>query len=259
MHCKGKNLKTFLDPAYIKPVNIIGSKNTIYDLVILKTIKSSATKVVFKVTSYHVGNYNTGFKIVSEGANAMVSPIVWNVKSVISPQKKQTIKPYPPYGLWKSAIPFWYSSFIGIILLSVIIFVGFKIRSFLKIKKTKQQAYKRLKHKNPLSEFISQLNLLARDINTQKNTNFVDAVKKSFELFLENQFFISAVNQPSQKIIKQLKKYYPVIYKECNILDLFYEINKLLVQKINQEDAEWLLNKARDKAVLCVKIFQERK
>ena len=229
-----------------------------YALLVLKTINIYPGKGFFKVTSYQPGYYNTGFKIVSDEGVVEVKPLSWKVDSVIPRKKKETIQPYPPYGPWKEPLPIWYWPISVLTLLSLILFIVFKIRLVVKRKRKIQEVNKRLQNKKPLREFISQLNLLARGINTKERTEIIGKLETAFRFFLENQFFISALNETPKKMARQLKRYYPVIYKECDILNFFSEMKKLSSEKMSLEDFEQLLNMARDMAVSCLEKIQER-
>lgn len=223
-----------------------------YSLVVLDTVNIYPGKGVFKVTSYKPGNYNTGFTFVSDQGTIQVKPLYWQVKSVIPPEKKETIQPYPPYGPWKEALPFWYWPLTLVVLLSGFVFMAFKIWFFVKRKNKIQEVEQRLKNKTPFREFISQLNLLVRKINSTKNKEIIPQLDKQFRLFLENEFLIFALNKKPEKIVCQLKKHYPIVCKKCNFFEFFKEIEKLSQEKISQKEHEQILDMARELAISCV-------
>ena len=225
-----------------------------YSLFVLDTISILPGKGVFKVTSYQPGNYNTGFRIISDEGVVEVKPLSWKVDSVVPQEKKETIQPFPPYGPWREVLPFWYKSLSVLTLLSVVVFIFIKIRTFIRRKKKIREVNERLKNKKPFREFISQLNLLAREISSKDGKEIITQLEKAFRLFLENQFFIFALNEEPEKIVRQLKKYYPFILKECDISGLFTEMQRLSSEQVNSEDSEQLLGMAREQAV---KIYQQ--
>ena len=234
------------------------SRENPYSLFVLDTTSILPGRGTFKVTSYKPGNYNTGFKLVSDQGVLPVQPVSWQVESVIPEEKKETIQPYPPYGPWKEPLPFWYLPLSVLTLLGFIVFVSVKIYFFVNRKKKIQDIKDRLKNKKPFREFISQLNLLVREIGNKEGKEIIKKVDRDFRLFLENEFFIFALDEKPKKIIKQLKKYYPPFYEDCGILNFFTEVNKLSSEKIKQEDSEQILNMSREVAIACLE-KKERK
>ena len=223
-----------------------------YSLVVLDTAHIYPGKGVFKVTSYKPGVYNTGFTLVSDQGTIQVKPLSWQVESVIPLEKKETIKPYPPYGPWKKVLPFWYWPLTIVLLLSLLAFMAFKIRLFVKKKKKIQEIEKRLKNKTPFREFISQLNLMVRKINSAKNKEIIPQLDRQFRLFLENEFLIFALNEKPKKIVRQLKKDYPIICEKCDFFDFFKEMEKLSQEKISYKEYEQILDIARELVISCV-------
>lgn len=228
-----------------------------YSLVILKTINIYPGKGVFKVTSYKPGNYNTGFHLVSDQGIAGVKQLSWKVESVIPPERKETIKPYPPYGPWIEVLPFWHWPLSGVVLLSLLVFIVFKTRLFIKRKKKIQEVNNRLKNKTPFREFVSQLNLLVRQVNSKESKSIIQKLDIRFRFFLENEFLIFALNTEPKKIAQQLKKYYPSVYEKCNILGFFTEIDKLSREKTGSKEYEQILDMARELAISCVEQEQQ--
>ena len=108
-----------------------------YSLFVLDTISILPGKGVFKVTSYQPGNYNTGFKIISDEGVVEVKPLSWKVDSVVPQEKKETIQPFPPYGPWREVLPFWYKPLSVLTLLSVVVFIVLKVRAGHQEKKKK--------------------------------------------------------------------------------------------------------------------------
>ena len=223
-----------------------------YSLLVLDTIRILPGKGTFKVTSYKPGSYNTGFKLVSDQGVVKAQPISWKVESVILEEKKESIQPYPPYGPWKEPLPLWYWSLSILTLLGFIVFISVKTYFFISRKKKIQEIKDRLKNKKPFREFISQLNLLVRDIDNKKAKEIIKKVDKDFRVFLENEFFIFALDEKPEKIVKQLKKYYQGFANDPGILNFFTEVNKLSFEQIKLEDSEQILNMAREVAIACL-------
>ena len=229
-----------------------------YSLFVLDTVSILPGKGVFKVTSYHTGYYNVGFKLVSDRGVLEVKPVSWKVDSVIPQEKKETIQPYPPYGPWKDSLPFWYWPLGILTLLGLISFIALKMSFFVKRKKKVQEVNNRLKNKSPFREFIGQLNLLVREVRNREGKEIIKKLNTDFRLFLENEFFIFALDEKPEKIMWQLKKYYPKFYKECSLLNFFTEIRKLSSEKINFEDCDQMLDMAREIAIATVERERRR-
>lgn len=239
------------DTSILKSAERVQPENS-YSLFVLDTISILPGRGIFKVTSYKPGNYKAGFKLVSDQGELEVQPVSWHVESVIPEGKKETIQAYPPYGPWVEPLPFWYWPFSVLTLLGFIVFVSVKIYTFVNRKKKIQEITDRLKNKNPFREFISQLNLLVREINNKEGKEIIKKAEKDFRLFLENEFFIFALDKEPKKIVKQLKKYYPGFSEEQGILNFFTEVSKLSSEKIKREDSEQILGMAREVAIACL-------
>ena len=228
-----------------------------YALFVLDTVSILPGKGVFKVTSYKPGHYHTGFRLVSDEGVGEVKPLLWKVDSVLPENEKESIQPFPPYGPWKEVLPFWYKPLGVLLFLSLIAFIAIQVRSFIRRRKKIKEVKERLKNKKPFREFISQLNLLMRDLNKSDGKKIIIQVETAFRLFLENQFFIFAKDEKPKKIIQQIKKHYPFILKECDIEDFFAEIDRLSSEKVSSKDSEQLLNMVREQAIKIIE--QEKK
>lgn len=229
-------------------------------LFILETIRILPGGGAFKVTSYQPGSHNTGFNIVSDQGVVAVKPLSWEVKSVIPEEKKGKIKPYPPYGPWKKALPLWYWLLGGFTLLSLIIFIILKIRFFIKREHKINEIKNRLKNKKAFREFIGQLNLLIREVHNKDGKMIISKLNTSFRLFLENEFLIFAIKEKPKKIIQEIKKCCPFISKKelKNVSDFFSELEKLSAEKVNPQDCEQMLNQAREIAISLLEKIDRR-
>ena len=236
----------------------VQSPKSPYSLFVLDTVRILPGRGVFKVTGYKPGNYNTGLSLVSDKGVVKVPPVSWQVNSVIPEEKKESIKPYPPYGPWPDPLPLWYWSLGLLTILGFIVFLSVKTYFFVSRKKKIKEVKRRLKNKKPFREFISQLNLLIRETGNKKAAATIKKVDKNFRLFLENEFFISALEEKPQKIIRQLKKYYPGLGRARDVFDFFTEVNKLSSEKVKSEDSEQILDMAREAAIACLE-KKERK
>ncbi len=236
----------------------VQSQQKPYSLFLLDTVSLLPGRGKFRVTGYQPGSYNTGFNLVSDKGVVKVQPVSWQVGSVIPEEKQESIKAYPPYGPWREPLPLWYVSLGVLTVLGVIAFLSVKTYFFINRKKKIEKIRERLKNKKPFREFISQLNLLVREVGNKEAKGIIVKVDKSFRLLLENEFFISALEENPKKIIRQLKKYYPWFGNAQDIFDFFTEVDKLSSEKVKPEDSEQILNMAREVAIACLE-RKERK
>ena len=269
MHCKWSFYTIISSPARIEIPHKEIDKNmqnpmqqttSPWALFILETVRILPGRGAFKVTSYQPGSHNTGFNIVSDQGVVAVEPLSWEVKSVIPEEKKGKVKPYPPYGPWKKALPLWYWLLGGFTLLSLIIFIILKVRLFIKRKHKINEIKNRLKNKKAFREFIGQLNLLIREVHNKDGKMIISKLDTSFRLFLENEFLIFAMREKPKKIIQEIKKCCPFISKKelKSVLDFFSELEKLSAEKVNPQDCEQMLNQAREIAISFLEKIDRR-
>ena len=244
-------------PKNKNPEDQFKPKQSPYSLVVLDTVKILPGRGAFKVTGYKPGSYESGFTLVSNEGTINMAPLTWTIESVL-PKNQKEVKPYPPFGPWREPLPFWYG-LLGIsVLTGFIVFSVLKTVFFVQRKKKIQEVKERLKSKKAFYEFISRLNSMTRNIYKEESSQIVQNLDTHFRLFLENEFFIYAVNKSVKKVIRQLKKYQPHIYREnkVNILNFFIEVQKLSSEKVTTKDCEQLLDLARD---IAIKIFSMAK
>ena len=244
-------------PKNKNPEDQFKPKQSPYSLVVLDTVKILPGRGTFKVTGYKPGSYESGFTLVSNEGTINMAPLTWTIESVL-PKNQKEVKPYPPFGPWREPLPFWYG-LLGIsVLTGFIVFSVLKTVFFVQRKKKIQEVKERLKSKKAFYEFISRLNSMTRNIYKEESSQIVQNLDTHFRLFLENEFFIYAVNKSVKKVIRQLKKYQPHIYREnkVNILNFFIEVQKLSSEKVTTKDCEQLLDLARD---IAIKIFSMAK
>ena len=213
---------------------------TPYALVIVDTSILVPGRGIFKVTGYQPGSYDSSLKLVSKAGEVETAPLTWTVQSVI---KEQQVKPFPAYGPWIEPLPFWYFPFISLLLLYVCSFVALKIRFIIRKKRKIREVKRRVKQKQALRIFITYL-------GGHKESQ-VEDLNKHFCLFLENCFFIYALNEKPEKILQQIKRHYPSVYKKSGkeIRSFFLEIKNLSEEKVSVEVLESLVDMARTVAI----------
>ena len=233
--------------------------NKPYALVILKEDSFMPGEASFTVTSYQPGLYNTKIKLTGQNNQLESNPLKWQVHSVIPKEKQGTIKPHPPYGPWLYPLPVWYWPSLIIFVGAFLVMAGCKIHTGLKKRKHIQKVNNRLKSKSALREFISRITLLTRQLHELSKEQVICKIREYFSLFLEDQFFIFAVNTTHQKIIKQMKRYCSLVNPEQrkSILMFYAELDKNLSIKkeIRLQDCEQLIDLSRK---IVIQLYESR-
>ena len=142
----------------------------------------------------------------------------------------------------------------------MIVFLVLKIRFFVRRKHQIDEITGRLKNKKAFREFISQLNLLVREVYNTDGRKFILKLDRVFRLFLENQFIVFALKEKPEKIIREIKRYYPFIEKDKleAVLVFFSETEKLSSEKVSSKDCEQMLNQAREIAISFLETMNRR-
>ena len=228
----------------------LSQKTSPYALVILKQDFFVGSKASFTVTGYQPGKYHTKIKWIGKNNQLESNPLSWQIHSVIAQNKQSPVNPYPPYGPWWDPLPMWYWPGVIGFVCAFLIIVFFKVRTALKRKKNIQKIKERLKNKSAFREFISRITLLTRLLNELEKEQFFKKLKKYFSLFLEDQFFIFAVNESPSSIVKQMKKYCPFVKPEQreSVFMFYKELQKSLAARetLNTQDLEQLIHLSRE-------------
>ena len=199
-----------------------------YKLKILKILKKSEHDLNLEVTSYKTGSFSQSFFITDGESSLEASPISFNVQSVL-PQKKQ-IKSHSALGPWSEPFPVWYLSLWGvtgfcILFFSVAVFVKFfKRKKFIKEMKEKQLA------ESPIKTFVKKVRR-----REKKSLRFVYELEQLFRSFMEELFFIKIGKKTTKKVIKEIKRYEPAVYKKYgqNITQLLREFEHFRNERAN--------------------------
>ncbi len=237
----------------IPPLKWEWDNKTPYQLVMLKTIVLESDKGVFEITSYQPGMHLLNkFKLHHKKGVLDFAPLEWTVQSVIPKNTKKQIKPYPPYGPWQKAFPFWGMYTLAGIGLGLIIIIVWRLVVFFKRRKWVKQVSLRTTKHHPFRYFISNMMLLERTLNALSAGDFVNKLQHTFLLFLEEVFFVQAGGNTINKTLKHLRQDHPVIYKQYKN-DIMYFLKELSSPAdIKASDFEQLLNMGRE---LGIKLF----
>lgn len=176
-----------------------------YKLHILKTAHLDPLSVDLEVTAYRAGDFKESF-FVTDGTNEFfVEGLEFSVQTLLP---KHPLAPHPPFGPWSEPFPFFYLTLWGFVLFVFVLIAGLKIRFFALrsrfLKKTENR-----KDSFPAKTFARAARRLS-----ERRTDFIPQLEKSFKLFLENSLFIPAENVSSTHTLRNLKKYRPAVYKK---------------------------------------------
>ena len=256
LHCEWPELS----PSLLKPVRVkLKEDLKPYTLEILKEDIFLPGKASFTVTSYRTGDHSSAVLLIdAKGRTVESAPLSWSIQSVISAHQNQ--KPYPPFGPWTAPLPLWYWPLCIVLFCALGCFLFFKIRKALKRRKLIKNISARLKNKTAFREFISQVTFLTRRLSELTKKELISQIKKQFSLFLENQFFISAVDQDPRSIVKQMNYYLPFIKSAQRkmILNFYTELEKSSSENITQEDLERLVILSRKNVIQLYETVQQK-
>ena len=209
MLCEGESKITFKRPVHIEFLN---NKDN-YSLHILKTLNKDDHFLALEVTSYRTGTFQSPFIITDGEQSLIIKDFSFSVQSVLKTTQKQS-KAHGPFGPFKPPLPLWYFATMIFVLscLSACIFI-FLNRLF-KRKKFIQKILNRKKGLSPSKSFILSLRKQKTDsILLAKN------LEQLFKVFLEDLFFVPAIDQTTEQIMRNLKKYqYPAFKQEGQAL-----------------------------------------
>ena len=179
-----------------------------YSLHVLKILNKEDHFLALEVTSYRTGEFKSPFIITDGEQSLVIEDFSFAVHSVLKAEKQQP-KPQSPFGPFNPPLPLWYLTItiFSFSCLAVCLFI-FLTRLF-KRKKYIQKILNRNNHLNPSKAFILGLRKLKTEsIQPIKN------LEQLFKIFLEDLFFIPAVDQTTKQIMKNLKKHNYSVHKK---------------------------------------------
>ena len=213
-----------------------------YSLVILETKTIEKTGFQAVVTGYKTGLFESSFAIEDGGGSAVkITPLSWQIDSVL---KSQEIKPHPPYGPWGLSLPLWYQSALTLLLASTFFMICFYFRKFYLKKKIQKRVQERLGSKSAVEAFIHTLSWFASGNRKQgEEALFLKKLRESLRDFLENQFLIPK-ELPEKKMLKQME----AEGRGGALASLFLEIGKMEknLKNYSFKDFDQILSMARD-------------
>ena len=209
MLCEGESKTTFKRPVHIEFVN---NKDN-YSLHILKTLNKDDYFLALEVTSYRTGTFQSPFIITDGEQSLIIKDLSFSVQSVLKAEQKQA-KAHGPFGPFKPPLPLWYFATMIFVLSCLCACIFIFLNRLFKRRKFIQKILNRKPDLSPSKSFILGLR--------KQKTDSIPPVKnleQLFKVFLEDLFFIPAVGQTREQIMKHLKKYqYPAFKREGQAL-----------------------------------------
>ncbi len=204
MLCEGDAKKAFQDSIRIEFLD----KKLDYSLYVLKALNREEHFLALKVAPYRTGDFKAPFIITDGKESLMIEDFSFSVQSVLK-ESKQPAQPYGPYGPFKPPLPFWHLAALALSFGCLAGWLCILLNRLFKRKRYIQKILSRKNHLNPSKAFILGLRRLKID-----STSFAGDLERLFQAFLEDLFFIPAVGQTTDQIMKHLKKQYPAVYKK---------------------------------------------
>lgn len=204
LFCKGETAVSFKQELSIQ----WKEQGSPYSLHILKAIKQEKNFLVLEVTSYRTGLFNSPFFISDGEKKVLVENLSFSVQSVLS-EKKQPISPHGAFGPFKDPLPLWYWLSLSLSFLFLAVCVFLFIRRLWKKNKLIQKVINRKTYLQPSKFFVQGLRK-----KEDGSPDYTKHIEKLFKIFLEDLFFIPALNTNHKNIMKHLKKQNKQIYKK---------------------------------------------
>lgn len=223
--CDGKALE-----APLKAESLFIQTREKYSLAILETLKTEKGFLALKVTSYRTGSFEPPFYITDGEQAVRVENLSFQVQSLLTEKDKE---PYPAFGPFMTETPYMLFS-----VFSFICFVSLLGLFFYRLFKRIQFIKKILKKKRlqPAKAFSLRLrgeNETGEEAEANERAKAIMNLEKFFRIFLEEELFLPAQNQKIKRIMENLKKYQPKIYKKSGL-----RIKWLLKEFSNQDPAK---------------------
>ena len=202
LFCKGEPLERPL-----RPENLSIKTQPDYSLVLLKSLKAEKNFLSLQVTSYRTGSFEKPFYITDGEQFIKVENLSLQVQSLLT--EKDT-KAHPAFGPFLIKTPYFLFSIFFIscfLLLSGLFFYRFFKRThFVKIISKRRESF------FPSKAFILRL----RQEKESLEDNIIN-LEKNFKTFLEEQLLAPVENQKIEKVMKNIKKYHPHLYKKSGL------------------------------------------
>ena len=213
MFCRGEVTKNLKD----KPVHIVfPKKEDEHRLRILKIVSVEDAEVQLEVAPYKSGSFQGSLTITDGASSFIVKNISFQVDSVL--KQNQETKAHGPFGPFRESISIWYFSLCGFTFVLFVSIVIHLVIRFFKRKTLIEKISQRQKNNRPSQIFIKAF----RKLDSQSK-NYILDLEILFQTFLENLFYISAVQKKPNTVLKQIKKYHPVVFKKYD-----YKLEEIL-------------------------------
>ena len=175
----------------------------VYSLVLLEVLESENNFLVLKAAPYRTGSFEHPFYISDGEQFVKVENLSFEVQSLLTDKDTKPADPFGPFFINTGFIVYFlFFTLCFIIGLFVFFYRFFKRTRFVK------KIFKRESYSNPSQAFIVGLR---RDHESVED--LFENLEIRFKIFLEDCFLIPVHNQKTKSIMKQLKKYHPLVYQ----------------------------------------------
>ena len=223
--CDGEPKKTFRHPIRIE---FLDNKHD-YSLYVLKTLNKEDHFLILEVTSYRTGEFKHPFRITDGEQNFIVEDLSFSVQSVL---EKPQESPQGSFGPFRPPLPVWYLTTMLLAFACIAVCLFIFLKRWVQRKRYIQKILDRKTHLNPSKSFILGLRQQVKDSEYS-----IKKLEKLFKKFLEDLFFIPAIDKTTEQIMNSLKKYHPLIYKKDgqNLRQILNEFSTLDQKTIGQQ------------------------
>lgn len=229
--CEGEEKTAFKNPIHIDFLD----KSQNYSLYVLRTLNQEEHFIALEVTSYRTGEFKNPFIITDGEQKILIEDFSFSVQSVLG-AKTGSAQAQGPFGPFTPPFHFWHLTAVIFSVLCLGICSLLFLNRLFKRKKYIQKILDRKNYLQASKSFI--INLRKKDIDSG---DYPKILERLFRVFLEDCFFIPAVNQTNKQIMKSLKKYQHLVYKKegQNILQVLNELTDLNKKnELNQKIAD---------------------
>lgn len=180
-----------------------------YSLYILSVKKLESTAAEFVVTSYRPGQMKPDYvRVMTGDAGFETSGLEWSVQSVVKQDQKQPPQPYPPYGPFALAMPYWVWLVVALVVASVSTVVW---RWFRRVQNRRRLADDLARFGggglSPSAQFHKELRQLSRKLLTAKSNEASDwnaTLDQSLRVYLMREYGFLTLKVPRSKLFRSL-------------------------------------------------------
>lgn len=197
---------------------VFPSKEAEYSLVILEAAKVESNAVELILTGYKAGEHAPEYVRIVQGEQGFeVQKPQWQIQTVL--KQGQENKPYPPFGPWNLALPYWFMAAVVV----VVIAIGILLARFIRRRTQRRRMLTDLeKHKtalSPLHQFYRDARQIRRRLNQVKSDDDVreaaDDLNREFRLYVLREFQIPTLDWSNRAILSDLRRRHRRVHRKA--------------------------------------------